>query len=308
MTIKHFSKWCRYHLLFHNLARLPLTLAYRGSELIAGHDYRHRHDARRAIAQGLCRAFPAETAQAGVLQRWLQRYFAMMARETLDTFVMAQAVPVTLQRLVTVAAGSLQRLRQARGDGRGVIVIVNHYNRVNLLLLALALAGEQLGMLTGTVDQRNPELDPVERRYLGFKAATLHRYIGGPWVMLADSLRPLYRHLQQGGILAMALDVYNPAMRIERVQLPFLGGGLAVSPGIARIAECTGARLLYGVVQEHGWRAEVGLRPLPDQPLSALRGALQELERDVLTAPWQWWQWSVLAQFWQADERLGLAA
>ena len=197
----------------------------------------------------------------------------------------------------------LQHVRTAaKYQNKGLIVIVNHYGRVNLVLLALALAGERLGMLTGTIDERNPQLDPVERRYLRRKVHTLRRYIGGRWVCLADDLRPLYRDLYAGGTLAFALDVYNPAMSVQRVAYPFLGGQLLLSPGIARIAARTKALMLYGVARESAsasWQVEVDLTLLPASPEQGLAAAVRALERDVCAAPWAWWQWGVFNQLWK---------
>ncbi len=286
----------RYYGLFRPLAALPLPLAYGTAGLIGRCDAYRNAPARAAVHKGLVQAFPRRSVAE--LDDWTRRYFQMLAREQLDTFTMPARTPANSERLLGLRPGSLDVLRGARGGGRGVIIAMAHYGRINLLLLALALAGERLGMLTMVIDPRNRELDPVDRAYLYRKNRTLLGFIRGSWITLGDDLRALYRALARGETLVLLFDAHTPERRQQRWTVPFLDGELRIPAGIARLARHTGARVVYGVAHQHDWRVEAELRPLPDDPDAALRAAVAELERDVYRAPWLWWHWNILELIW----------
>lgn len=291
-------RWWRYHMLFRPLGQLPLPLAYRGAAWVGGRDARNL-PLREAIGRGMCQIFPVQTADPHVLNAWVDGYFQMFARETLDVFTMPRISPAS--RLVWLHPEALPVLDAAQQGGRGVIIVMAHFGRLNLLLLALALAGRRLGMLTIPVDERNPDLDAVERAYLQRKVGNLHARIGGPWITLEDNLRRLYDALKGGETLVILLDAFTPS-DTTREPSAFLGGQLQIPRGIQRLAQRTGAAMLYGVVHERGWRAEAELRALPGEPCEALTAAVDELALDVATTPWQWWHWNILDYIWTAGE------
>ncbi len=288
----------RYRFLYPALARLPLPLAYGSTALVGLTDWLCRPRVRRAVAAGLARVWP----RAAVEPRWrhgvLRRHFVMKSWECLDTFVMARR-PDRAAALVTT--DGLEPLRRAREGGRGVILVMAHYGRVNLHALGLALQGEKLGMLTMNIED-NPELDPVERNYLHFKAGTLHRFLRGRWVTIGGSLRELYRELERGETFVILLDAYVPGWEKRALSAPFLGGRLALPSGILRLARRTGARLVYAAAHGRGWKVRGVLTELPVEPESAFQAAVRCLERDVRRAPWLWWQWPIMEGIWRPGE------
>jgi len=292
--------WLRYYALFGNIARLPLPLAYRIASRIGRYDYQHQAVARDYIQAGMQAILPPQSADPQRFERYTQQYFSLLGREILDTFVMARLNPKR-QSLLRLAPGSLEVLHAARSGGRGVIIAMSHYSRVNMLLLALALAGERLGMVTMVTDERNRDLDPISRRYLQFKIGTLMRFIQGRWITLGDDMRALYQALAQGETMVLLLDAHTPERTQKKLQAPFFDGSLAVTRGIARLAEKTGAGIVYGVPYEQDWRIEAVLRPLPDDPYQALQAAVGELQRDVAQTPWAWWNWNIWQAIWTPD-------
>lgn len=267
----------RYPLLLSGLTHAPLARAYRGAALLGTCDYHVCRTVRRAVARGLQQAFPAETTDPGVLEHWLRRHFALRAWVALDKVLLSQPDPHRLAELARLAPASEELLRNVGTDGRGSIIIVNHYGRYPLLLSALTTI--RPGLLNAAL------VGPAGGRGLA-------------------SLRPLYRHLQHGGVVAMALDEPLPPARLTPLKRPFLGGHLRIAPTVARMAARTGARLLYAVIHEDDWRTRVELRPLPDAPQAALAAAVRELARDVDCTPWLWWQWPLLDTLWQAAPSL----
>lgn len=293
-------KWLRLYGLFQPLSRLPLGLAYRAADAIGRHDFRHLHDARTAIGNGLDSAFPRLAADPALRKDWIQRHFTMMSREIMDTFVMERLHAGNSQQLVRLDPAALALMRESKREGRGTILVMAHFGRLNLVLLALAMAGFPLGMLTIAVDERNPELGAVDRKYLGHKVGTLLRHIRGRWVKLGDNMRGLYEGLQAGETIVILMDAYHPAQGSNKLQIPFLDGILEINQGIERIARKTGANLVYGAARENGWRVEASLRSLPDGPPAALRQAVSCLEQDILETPWAWWHWNILDYIWSA--------
>lgn len=294
MKRRQILQWLRYHAVLRPLAFLPLPLAYRAAGLLGGYDARRQANALTVIAAAMQRVLPDS-----VQPRDARRYFSLMARESLDVFTMPRLAPGET-RLARLAPGSLEILQRAKQNGRGVIIAMGHYGRVNLLLLALALAGERLGMLTMRVDERNPDLDAVQRAYLHAKIDNLLAFIGGPWISLGDDLRHLYRSLRGGATLVILFDAYAPQARQEALELPFLGGRLRVARGVERLAAATGAAVVYGVAKERGYGVEAQLRRLPEEAGAVLAAAVAELERDVRDSPWQWWHWNSLEAVWTA--------
>ena len=296
MSRAQLALWLRYYAVFRPLARLPLPLAYRCAGQIGRLDCRRQDVARHYIANGMEALLPRYQ------EDYLPAYFGMLAREALDAFVMARLNPQRARQLLQLSPGSLEVLHSARRQGQGVIIAMSHYSRINMLLLALALAGERLGMLTMVTDERNQNVDPVSRRYLQFKIGTLMRYIQGRWLTLGDDMRLLYRALEQGETMVLLLDAYTPERPQKKLSLPFLGGYLSVSRGPVRLAEKTGASIVYGVPYERGWTIEAAIRPLPENPYQALRAAVATLEQDVLRTPWAWWHWNLWEAIWSPAE------
>ncbi len=301
-------KWLRYNGLFKPLSYLPFAWAYRGAGLIGRYDHRYNRAVHTVIATGLLRAFPELRSDRALLEDWLARYFAMMARETMDVFCMPKLSRANGGQLVRLRDGSLDVLHAAKRNGRGAILVMSHFSRLNMLLLGLALAGETLGMLTIRIDERNPYLDRIERAYINNKVKTLLGFIGGRWVTLGDNLRSLYEGLKQGETIVILLDAYTPdayGPTQSRLRAPFLGGALEISRGIERLAEKTGAAMVYGVAKERGRTIEAELRALPDNPRQALCEAVAQLEKDIYETPWQWWQWNILDYIWSPPEPEG---
>jgi len=293
--VVRFSSFLRYRILYPVLARLPLSLAYGIAAGIGILEHLCRPELRRPVVAGLCRVWPCLGENRRLLRGILRRHFIMKSWERLDSFVMAHR-PERAAALVRV--NGLEHLRQARAEGRGVILVMAHYGRINLHAMGLALQGEKLGMLTMNIED-NPALDSVERDYLRFKAATLHHFIQGRWVTIGGSLRELYRGLAAGETIVVLIDAYVPGWDKKPVTLPFLGGRLALPSGILRLADRTGARLVYGAAWQRGWRVRGRLTGLPPEPESGFRGALACLERDVQQFPWLWWQWPMIGAIWE---------
>lgn len=284
------DKALRYRRLFPALSRLPRPLAYRLAAEIGRLDARRQPETQVALRAALQRVLP-ERDPAGV-----EAYFSLLAMETLDTCFLPCIDAANIGDWVRL--DGVEHFTAAQAEGRGLILVMAHYGRLILTMLAIALSGHRLGMLTMAVDERNPGLDPEDRWFLSRKVGNVQRLLGGRWISLGGPMRDLYRALESGEAITILLDAFMPSFG-TRIGYPFLGGQLLVPQGIERLVRKTGARLVYGCAVNEGYRVRSSLRPLPDGAEAGLRAAVAELGRDVDAHPWHWWQWPILDLLWQ---------
>lgn len=293
MQTKLFYRWIRYQLLFRPLAFLPAIIAYRIARFIGYVDSRINSTAAKAYFDGLSKAQPHLSAtQRGCF--W-QGHCEMMAREILDIFRLSKISSDNCQQIIDIQG--LDVLQQARQGARGVILAMGHFGRPTMLSTGLGVNGHKIGMVTQIIDERNPNLNSVERGYLAFKMKQTVAASQGRWIMLGGSMRSLYDGLKSGEVIILLFDLYEGRQKNVE-QTAFLGGQLTLPRGIERVAKKTGAKIIYGVARDAGRRVEVELRGLPEEPHEALLAAVKELEKDVSKTPWQWWQWGMIDHIW----------
>ncbi|MFZ5580741.1 MAG: lysophospholipid acyltransferase family protein [Pseudomonadota bacterium] len=286
----------RLHLAYPALARLPCTLAWQGATRLGRWRPTEREQARAAVRNGYLSAFPHLARDLAQLERWTQGYIDLFARESMDVFCMSRINAHNAAEHIHITGTHL--LEEARRDGQGVILVLNHYSRLIMLLIGLGLMGHRMSMLTMRIDTENPDLTPPMRTFLRAKVERLLGFIGGQWLSIGDNLRPMLEGLRAGETWIVLADVYMPQINDWR-DFPFLGGSLRLSRGIERIAARTGARLIHGVTHEkRPSHLECELRPLPADPAEAMATVVRELEQDILATPWEWWQWNIFDYIW----------
>jgi KDO2-lipid IV(A) lauroyltransferase len=286
----------RLGLAYPLLAKLDCPLAWRSATWLGRWNAHERKQAIIAVQNGYLRAFPELAHDSQTLQAWTQRYLDLFARESMDVFCMPKLRAHNVDRYITLHG--IELLKEAQREGQGIILVLNHYSRLIMLLVKLGLMGVRMNMLTMRVDEDNPELSPVMRQFLRAKVQNLLNHIGGEWLSIGDNLRPMLQGLKRGEIWIVLADAYMPHFDDWR-EYPFLGGQLRLSRGIERIAAKTGARMIYGVTHETDTKTlYCELRSLPTNPQDALASIAKELEKDVLAAPWEWWQWNILDYLW----------
>ena len=285
--------------VFPLISLLPLPTAYSIATLIGKLDAGRDTPYLQGLSAGLKRCFPDLADRPQMLKQWLKNHCCMQAREMLDAYVIGRQTGRSIGRLSEISGR--QYLTHALEKGRGVIIVLSHYSRLNMLACTLGLTGQQTGILSQAVDRRNPFLDWVDRTYLQNKLRIYYRITKGTGVTLEDDLRGIYRALKANEAVVILLDAYNPRLRRFR-EYPFLGGTLSLPTGIERISGATKAALVYGVVKESGWRVKAEIRPLPGTGAEAMAQAVRELEQDVSERPWEWWQWGFIKTMWHPTD------
>ncbi len=293
-SLQNKTKWLRHKLLFPFLATLPSSVAYRLANLIGKRDAKN-DVSRQPLIDGMTQLFPEQAQKTAWLETQICRHFQMMARDMLDCFRMPKFTREKNSEELRV--NNVEKLIEARDSGRGVIMIISHFSRFFMLGPGLKFSGVQFGMLTTMVDDSHPYYDAVDRWYISTKLHNTQMFSRGSWITTADDPRKIFRALKSGEIILIALDG-NETSSPKRLSFPFCGGELSLPEGIVRIAEKTGARLIYAGTSDRGRGVDITLHSLPDNPHEALRTAVGILEQELQKNPWQWWLWPGLKPLW----------
>jgi len=187
-------------------------------------------------------------------------------------------------------------LKNAMSYQKGVIIVMAHYGRANMLGVALAIKGYKIGMVTVPFDVRNKALSLVDRIYFQYKGKEMLNVFGGQWFTTTDNdVKKLYRALKNGETVVIMSDVKSD----NSISSDFFAGKLSVAQGVLRLAEYTHAKIVYGVCFDDTVNNVIAeIRSLPDVPLEAMHGMIKELEKDVQANPWQWFHLNSLNILW----------
>ena len=279
-------------LVFPFLARVPTSLPWWVARRIG----RERADERRKLLRWLEGRFAQVFPQATAAQhgQWAQAHLAMLAQEMMDA--------MAFRRLGTwggpaIDLHGVEHAKALAAQGKGFILVLNHYDRLLTAPVALARQGIATHVLTMPVLD-NPELGAAQRRFLLRKIQGYTTVTGGSWHTTSDGLRPVLESLRAGRGWVILADAWRPEFGRLR-QHSFLGGHLCLPTGIERLAQSSGAPLLQAVTySERRDRLKVVVEPLPGHPGQAIDQVIQRLDRDVRERPWAWWQWGLWDQMW----------
>jgi lauroyl/myristoyl acyltransferase len=279
--------------LIPGLARCPTTLPWRLAGLVGREARSQRNHLLRWLegrfGQIFPRATPAEHAH------WARAHLDMLAQERVD----AMAFDRLGQR--GGPAIDLQGLEHAQAlarQGKGFILVLNHYDRLLTAPVALARAGIPTNVLTMPVLE-NPDLGAAQRRFLLRKIKGYTAVTHGRWHTTGEGLRPVHESLRAGQAWVILADAWRPEFGRLRSH-PFLEGALNLPTGIERLAQSTGATLLHAVTCSLGPdKLRVNVEPLAQEPRQAIDQVIQRLDQDVRARPWSWWHWGLWEQMWQ---------
>lgn len=290
--------WLRYNFTLRLLSALPYILAYEGVKILGIYDSLVKAKARKEFIEGITIAFP-DMATKELRYHWYL-HSMMLAREQLDIYFYPRMSHSNFDS--TFKLKGLGLLQEAQRQGQGVVLAMCHYGRPLMLSTCLGRTGLKISFLTQTIDERNQYLNSVERNYLSWKMKRTIDASGGRYIMLDDSMRPLYNGLMAGEMFIVMFDLHElkPA---KRLVAPFFNGELSIPRGIERLANRTGAKIVYGVARDREYKIEVDLCELPPDPREALMAAVGKLEKDVKENPWQWWQWRIFNQIWSFSKK-----
>jgi KDO2-lipid IV(A) lauroyltransferase len=217
---------------------------------------------RRVARQNLERALGTELGPAD-LDRACRESFRHLGMTLVEAGAFLARPPA--ESLARVEVEGLERLRQAAGRGRGVLLLTAHYGNWELLAAAHAVTGHPLSVVARPLD--SSLLDRV---------ATRLRERGGAEVIgKRHALRSIREALRAGRMVGILLD--QNASRREGVFVPFFGEPASTSRSLALLALTSGAPVLPVFIERQAGgrhRVRVG-EPIPPP-------ATGDRRRDVL--------------------------
>ena len=281
------------NLLFPYMARVPTTLPWRLAGWIGRESAAEREPLLRWLEGLFARVFPE--AAEGERTQWAKAHLAMLAQEMVDAMAFHR---LGCRGGPAIDLQGAEHAKSLARQGKGFILVLNHYDRLLTAPVALARAGVATNVLTMPVLD-NSELQTAQRNFLLRKIRGYTAVTGGAWHTTSDGLRPVHESLRAGQGWVILADAWRPEFGRLRGH-PFLGGRLSLPTGIERLAQSTGVPLLHAVTRASSpGRLEVQVEPLPDNPKQAIDTVVQRLEQDVRARPWAWWQWGLWDRMWQ---------
>lgn len=292
MTSDWRLKWA-----FPMLGRMPTTLPWHLASTLGRDPRRVRRATERFLQERFQSVFPER--QEDECRQWACAHLDMLAQEQVDA--------VALYRLGTrggpkVQLSGWEHVESLRSRDQGFILILNHYDRLLTAPIALARRGLILHTMTMPIAD-NLELGATHRDFLMKKISAYTQITGGQWRTSNQGLRPVHEGLRSGQAWVILADAWRPEFGRMRSHA-FLGGQLSLPTGIERLAQSTGAALLYGTTRSIAPdQLNVVIESLPKEPDLALNRVVQRLAEDVTIRPWAWWQWGLWDQMWRPNSQ-----
>jgi len=275
--------------------RVRLTLAGVAAEAIYLGWVSKRHDtiANMARVLGTTRDDPRARRLARISWRNFGRYvsdFIYMPNTT-------QEAIVARLRDTTPPPGAFALIEEARGHGKGVILVAAHFGAYDVAGIAVA-SRFPVHLIVETLDDaRMDKMWQEQRRSLGMEV-----------IRIEQSPRQMLRVLQDNGIIAVALDRPLPAG--EGIPITFFGARCWVPGGIAQLAVRSGAAVVPGFcVYDEAYSTTYYLGAGPvlypevtgDRKADTLRLAqrmFDAIEEHIRERPDQW---AMFRPFWQEN-------
>lgn len=303
------------------IARLPLRWAYRVSNWRGAINARFARDWTE-----LSVGSPFMGSRCAAAYREL---FPQASDTEIQKLVVQRYQTTTREELVAVLAiqGRLDKIdwdmdsfRQAlaqRQAGRGLVVVVSHFDNFFLGMIGIARCGQPVHTMKSDIVQ-DPRVHPTLRKFFHVKYQRYEEAMGGvPFLTYGAAARDAFhRVLNQGGIVVMASD--GPASQGEHkgTWVSWMGKQRKMADGAVRMAIDTGSQIvgmrspyakLGRVVaqwsemidpQDFHMHDPVRTRELIYAPIFAF------LESGIRADPGLWWASHLLGDFEVRDEQV----
>jgi len=285
--------WFLYYYPFRLLStRLPRRIIY----WIAGPIFQLRFRPQRKRAAARMMEFPGAGIAADQAPRIARRSVSKLAAFEMDNLLLADS---SLEgRICCDGIGGLERLEQARAEGRGVLILTVHFYASRIAKRYLARIGypvmtvrkrESLRVMTSRLGRRF-----LYPRYSEF----MHRVFRDEvYVQQPDCALRILKRLRSGGLVNIHLDGRHLHKAVEG---PFLGAPWRFPAGYLDLIRVSGCRVvpMFATGNGAGFRIQFAdaLETIqadsPDEFAAAnlplLAGAM---ERQIRDHPEDWAKW-----------------
>lgn len=230
--MKNWLEYAAARILLAFLALLPRRTAIRVAQALARSTLTTIPRLRRIGLRSLEIAYP--NLSLGEREQLLRQSMENLGRIFGEMSHLQNITREELMDLVDLRVSEkiLAQYREAKANGRGVLMVTPHLGNWELMVLALSAMIEPITYLARPLD--NPLLDRL--------AAKIRTRFGNRPISKRDSLMEGWRILEAGGTLGMLADV-NTLQR-DGVFVPFLGVPASTTRAVAVLALRTNALIL----------------------------------------------------------------
>lgn len=292
--------WFKYHLLMPLLAHLPQTLAYRLASFSARVLTGQQEVDQETIKEQLRNVFVDKSPEE--IDFYANYFLGLIAREALDIWFFRTLKTVEqIDRFVHLE--NFETISQARSKGQRVIISSGHFGRFWMAGVGMKAHGASVGTITRDGGEFNEHgLPELEYQFRLKKLSWLKECFGGPFLVEGDSVRPIYRALDEH-VMALFIDVPYVDDKNGCISLPFLGKTARFPLGVARIAKKSKAIIVpfYVFESRAGLVARFYEAIVADEltEVEIMQHLVGLLEAQITAYPEQWWLWQALPLLWQ---------
>ena len=303
-----------YGVILPLMARLPLTWAYRLAE------WRGAFNARRArdwaelsvgfpyvgerCAAAFREVFP-DASEAAINSLVVQRY-QTVAREELEGLLAIRGRLDEIQMDLAPIRDTLSR----RAAGRGLVVVMSHFDNLFLGLVGIARCGVPTYLMTSDVVQ-DARVHPTVRQFFADKyRCYVGHMAGGEFLPTSSSAREtFYAVLRNGGIVVVISETPASLEKDKGTWVSWMGKRRKMADSAVRMAMDTGSQLVAmrnrqvkpGCI---AWQWSDLVNPEDFQQYGALVARAMTyapifafLEAGIKAEPGRWWAAHLLGDF-----------
>ncbi|MCF7970595.1 MAG: lysophospholipid acyltransferase family protein [Methylococcaceae bacterium] len=221
----------------------------------------------------------------------------MLAREKMDVYLLAKMTRQNVDQYIKIEG--LDHYLAAKKTNKPVILYTVHFGRLIMPAIALGLLGYETSPLTAPIHGAKQE-----QWYLDKKINAMRSIMKGSFVNTDQSMRVLYKILQNGETLIVLVDV-SPVPGQACYEASFLGGTARFPKGIVKLAKKMDALLVpYFALEHQGYLSGEFLPAIATEGLQEqeiLQLLLEPIEEKISQHPEQWWVWPWLSSFWRRE-------
>jgi phosphatidylinositol dimannoside acyltransferase len=293
------------------LARLPAAVGYRIACWRGDWLSRRQAGKRTELIRNLRQVLGNELSPAAV-QQVTQEWFRLASCEVVDVMRLRHTAR-PLRRLVDIHGR--ERLEAALAAGKGAILCSAHFGSFDCAFSMLGASGYPVTTIGRWQHNYTANLSAAERRFWDFVyARPLRRHRKRPniepWHGRFDVAARAAAVLRANEVLTMTIDV--PPLQSDQaraVEVPFLGRRASLLPGVATLAQLTGAPVMMGFLYRSAdYRhqvLEISAPLLVDgDKAAAFERCAAEVSAAISRSPAHWRYWASAADL--ADLRLVL--
>jgi lauroyl/myristoyl acyltransferase len=290
----------KYSVLLPLLAHLPQKIAYRLTSLYGRLLLNQKVVEKTKIISQMQEVLGLKNHNE--LEEMANYYFSMVEREALDIWFFRTCN--TLEKVDKfIQLVDFHHVTDARKAGRRVIISSGHFGRFWMAGVGMQAHGISVGTITRDGGEANDHgLPEAEYQFRLKKLAWLQQCFGGPFLVEGDSVRPIYRALDEH-VMALFIDVPYSGEKKGCIELPFLGKEARFPLGSAKIAKKSKALIVpfYVFESRDGLQAKF-YPPIEAEKMSEpeiMSHLVKVLEKQILAFPEQWWLWQALPLMWK---------